>query len=76
MARVSGEVTSPTPPEVFLRALTDFSPRRPELWPNLSPKLYQVHSVGENEAEVTEGSSAFGGVWERTRYDWSEPGVV
>ena len=30
MARVSGEVTSPTPPEVFLRALTDFSPRRPE----------------------------------------------
>jgi polyketide cyclase/dehydrase/lipid transport protein len=76
MARVSGEVTSPTPPEVFLRALTDFSPRRPELWPNLSPKLYQVHSVGPTEAEVTEGSAAFGGVWERTRYDWSEPGVV
>jgi hypothetical protein len=76
MARVSGEVISPTPPEVFLRALTDFSPRRPELWPNLSPKLYQVHSVGQTEAEVTEGSSAFGGVWERTRYDWSEPGVV
>jgi hypothetical protein len=76
MARVSGEVISPTPPEVFLRALTDFSPRRPELWPNLSPKLYQVHSVGQTEAEVTEGSSAFGGVWERTRYDWSEPSVV
>ena len=76
MARVSGEVTSPTPPDVFLRALTDFSPRRPELWPNLSPKLYQVHSVGETEADVTEGSSAFGGVWERARYDWSEPGVV
>jgi hypothetical protein len=76
MARVSGEVISPTPPEVFLRALTDFSPRRPELWPNLSPKLYQVHSVGQTEAEVTEGSSTFGGVWERTRYDWSEPGVV
>jgi hypothetical protein len=76
MARVSGEVTSPTPPEVFLRALTDFSPRRPELWPNLAPKFYQVHSVGQTEAEVTEGSSAFGGVWERARYDWSEPGVV
>jgi hypothetical protein len=76
MARVSGEATSPTPPGVFLRALTDFSPRRPELWPNLSPKLYQVHSVGQTEAEVTEGSSAFGGVWERSRYDWSEPGVV
>ena len=76
MARVSGEVTSSTPPEVFLRALTDFSPRRPELWPNLSPKFYRVHSVGPTEAEVTEGSSAFGGVWERARYDWSEPGVV
>ena len=76
MARVSGEVTSPTPPEVFLRALTDFSPRRPELWPNLSPKFYQVHSVGQTEADVTEGSAAFGGVWERARYDWSEPGVV
>ena len=76
MARVSGEVTSPTPPEVFLQALTDFGPRRPELWPNIAPKYYQVHSVGPTEADVTEGSSAFGGVWERTHYDWSEPGVV
>jgi len=76
MARVSGEVMSSTPAEVVLRALTDFSPRRPELWPNIAPKYYQVHSVGTTEADVTEGSSAFGGVWERTRYDWSEPGVV
>lgn len=76
MARVSGEVTSTTPAEVVLAALTDFSPRRPELWPNLSPKLYQVHSVGQTEAEVTEGTAVLGGVWERTRYDWSEPGVV
>jgi hypothetical protein len=76
MARVSGEVTSPTPPEVFLRALTDFSPKRPELWPNLSPKLYQVHSVGQTEADVTEGSDGLGGIWERAHYDWSEPGVV
>ncbi len=76
MARVSVEVTSPTPASVVLRALTDFSPRRPELWPNLSPRFYQVHSLGESEAEVTEGSAVFGGVWERARYDWSEPGVV
>ena len=76
MARVSVEVTSPTPASVVLRALTDFSPRRPEVWPNLAPRLYQVHSVGESEAEVTEGSAVFGGVWERARYDWSEPGVV
>ena len=76
MARVSGEVTSSTPADLVLQALTDFSPRRPELWPNLSPKLYQVHSVGQTEAEVTEGSAFLGGVWERTRYDWTEPGVV
>ena len=76
MARVSVEVTSPTSANVVLGALTDFSPRRPELWPNISARLYQVHSVGESEAEVTEGSAAFGGVWERARYDWSEPGVV
>jgi Polyketide cyclase / dehydrase and lipid transport len=76
MARVSGEVTTSTAPEAILGALTDFSPRRPELWPNLSPKLYQVHSMGQTEAEVTEGSAFLGGVWERARYDWSEPGVV
>jgi hypothetical protein len=76
MARVSGEVTSSTPPDVIVGALTDFSPRRLELWPNLSPKFYAVHSVGRTEAEVTEGSAFLGGVWERTRYDWSEPGVV
>jgi hypothetical protein len=76
MARVSGEVMSSTPAEVVLRALIDFSPRRPELWPNIAPKYYQVHSVGPTEADVTEGSSALGGVWERTHYDWSEPGVV
>jgi hypothetical protein len=34
------------PANVVLGALTDFSPRRPELWPNISPRLYQVHSVG------------------------------
>jgi len=76
MARVSGEVTSSTPADLVLQALTDFSPRRPELWPNISPKFYQVHSVGQTEADVTEGSTFLGGIWERDRYDWSEPGVV
>jgi G:T-mismatch repair DNA endonuclease (very short patch repair protein) len=27
-------------------------------------------------AEVTEGSSFFGGVWERPHYDWSQPGDI
>lgn len=28
------------------------------------------------EADVTEGTDVFGGVWARERYDWSEPGRV
>src|SRR5262249_18359700 len=32
--------------------------------------------LGEQSAEVTEGSPAFGGIWERGRYDWSQPGTV
>src|SRR5262249_54324862 len=32
-----------------------------------------VHSQGPTEADVTEGSR---GIWERLRYDWSDPGRV
>jgi hypothetical protein len=73
MAHVRVEVESEVLPETFLGALTDFSHRRPELWPNLDRRTFAVHSLGPAAAEVTEGSR---GVWERTRYDWSEPGSV
>lgn len=69
--------TSPhVSPRAFLAALTDFSEERPELWPGLSPDFYRVHSSGECWAVVTEGSSCAGGIWERSHYDWSQPGVV
>ena len=32
-------------PERVIRALTDFSERRPEIWPCLHPSLYEVHSL-------------------------------
>ena len=32
-----------------------------------------MHSEGPGEADVTEGS---GGIWERLRYDWSDPNRV
>lgn len=69
-------VESPLPPATICDALTDFSERRPDIWPNLNPRFYQVHNVGETSADVTEGSSFLGGVWERDHYDWSTPGLV
>jgi len=64
------------PPERVLAALTDFTADRPTWWPNLDPRFYQVHELGETTADVTEGSAFAGGVWERARYDWSVPGTV
>jgi hypothetical protein len=67
---------TPVPPERVRAALTDFSDARPSIWPSLAPDHYEVHARGEDWAEVTEGADFAGGVWERGRYDWSQPGVV
>jgi hypothetical protein len=76
MATIHVSRTTPLAPACILSALTDFSDRRPQLWPNLDARYYVVHAQGDTWAEVTEGSSFAGGVWERVRYDWSEPGRV
>jgi hypothetical protein len=76
MARIHYEADGTISADRFIGALTDFSERRPELWPNLSANLYRSHEVGPDWAEVTEGTDFLGGVWARERYDWSEPGVV
>jgi hypothetical protein len=76
MPRITFEVTTRVPAERFIAALTDFSPRRAEMWPNIDEQHLKVHEVGDTWADVTEGSSLAGGVWERNRYDWSTPGVV
>ncbi|GAA1094019.1 MULTISPECIES: hypothetical protein [Kitasatospora] len=59
-----------------LEAAHDFSPRRPAVFPAVSPKHFRVHRVGESSADVTEGSRAGVVVWERCAYDWSRPGSV
>jgi hypothetical protein len=69
-------IVADVPAERVLAALTDFSERRPTWWPNLDPAFFRVHSLGPTTANVTEGSSFAGGVWERGTYDWSTPGVV
>jgi hypothetical protein len=61
------------PAEQIMAAATDFSERRPELWPNISRGFWQLHDRGPNWAEATEGSPA---VWARERYEWSENRVV
>lgn len=63
------ETTTATP-EQFLAALTDFGPDRAEIWGNSKERFLKVHDRGDTWADVTEGSV---GVWERLRYDWSNP---
>ncbi len=76
MAKVHYEADGSIPADRFIAALTDFSERRPELWPNLDDKYYELHDLGPTWADVTEGTDVLGGVWARERYDWSEPGIV
>lgn len=67
MSVVSFQMTSVLDPESVMGVLTDFGPRRPELWPTIDADHFQVHSLGDTWAEVTEGTAA---AWERARYDW------
>jgi len=58
--------TSLSPSEV-MAVLTDFGPKRAEVWPNVDEAHFKVHEVGPDWAEVTEGTATG---WERERYDW------
>ena len=63
--------------ERVLAAASDFSPRRTRVFPAVSAKHMTVHAIGEDTADVTEGTRV--GpliVWERCNYDWSQPGRV
>jgi hypothetical protein len=62
--------TTTLTPEQFVAGLTDFGPGRSELFENSADNDLQVHELGADHADVTEGS---GGVWERLSYDWSDP---
>lgn len=60
-------------PEEYIAGLTDFGPGRSKLFGNSADDYLKVHQQSAFEADVTEGS---GGVWERLRYDWSDPDHV
>ena len=62
-------------PERVLDAARDFSERRAAMWPDVHLEHLEVHEQGPTFAEVTEGNPwPIGYVWERLRYDWSDPG--
>jgi hypothetical protein len=62
--------TTTATPEQFVAGLTDFGPGRSELFGNSADSYLTVHDQGPDFADVTEGSA---GIWERLRYDWSDP---
>ena len=66
------QTTTATPGQ-FVAGLTDFGPGRKELFPNSADGYLKVHDQGPDWADVTEGSN---GIWERLRYDWSDPGRI
>jgi len=70
MARIHFRLDSKLAPGAVLDALTDFGPRRAQVWPNIDDEHFKLHGEGPGWAEVTEGSSVAGGVWEREKYTW------
>jgi hypothetical protein len=75
MARVSYSVTTDLEPKVVWDALTEFGPRRTELWPDLSPESFMVLERGDNWARVKEGTARLG-IWSIERYEWTEPVIT
>ena len=71
MGKIEFTVDSDLPSERVLAAATDFTERRPDLWPGISRKFYKVHEQGDGWWECTEGSDTAGGIWARERYEWS-----
>jgi hypothetical protein len=70
MPTIHFNLSSKLSPADALAAITDFGPRRSEIWPNIDAEHFKLHGEGPGWAEVTEGSSVAGGVWERERYHW------
>jgi len=73
MSTIHTHQTTTLTPAQYIAGLTDFGPGRSKLFGNSADEYLKVHSRGPSQADVTEGS---GGIWERLRYDWSDPNHV
>jgi hypothetical protein len=65
--------TTTATPEQLVAAVTDFGPGRQQIFGRSADGYLKVHDQGPDYADVTEGSS---GIWERLRYDWSDPNRI
>jgi hypothetical protein len=74
VARVSYTVTTDRDPQLVWDALTEFGPRRAELWPDLSAS-FKVLERGEDWALVRESTDSLG-IWAVERYEWKEPVIT
>ena len=70
MATIRMHATTIATPDQVLAALIDFGPGREKIFGKSADSYLKVHSIDATSADVTEGS---GGIWERLRYDWSDP---
>ena len=78
MPKVEMDVETSLGPAQVRSALIDFSPGRPDIWPGISRRYYEVYSVADTTADVREGT-AMGplmGFWAKEHYDWSDPQTV
>ena len=75
MARVTYSVATDLRPQVVWDALTEFGPRRAELWPDLSASSFQVLERGEGWARVREGTASLG-ICSIERYEWTYPVIT
>jgi hypothetical protein len=73
MSTIKMHATTTATPEKYTAALTDFGPGRSKIFGNSADSYLKVHDEGPGHADVTEGS---GGVWERLKYDWTDPNRV
>ena len=76
MLDITASATTSLSPEQVIRAAADFSAGREKVWRNAKTKYLVVHDQGADFAEVTEGLRIVGVFWERSRYDWSQPGTI
>ena len=64
-------------PGSVLEAAHDFTDRRSHVFPAVEAEHFEVHSIADEHADVTEGTGTGIGIsWERCRYDWSNPESV
>lgn len=70
------DLTTKASPEQVLRAMTDFTERRLEIWhKTLASDVYELRECGDTWAVAREGSPRVP-FWVVVHYDWSDPTLI